>query len=66
MVVLVSIVCTGVAIGLIFGIGRLLRYMRERDERDDARLKMLEGFNSDIYTIINGKENSSGDPSGDH
>jgi hypothetical protein len=66
MVVLVSIVSTGVVLGLTLGIGRLLRYLRERDERDDARLKMLEGFNSDIDTIINGKENSSGDPSGNN
>lgn len=56
MVILVSIICTGLTVIGGFVIGRFLRYLRERQEKDDERLKFFEQINNDIENIINGKE----------
>lgn len=56
MVILVSIICIGLTVIGAFVIGRLLRYLRERQEKDDERLKFFERINNDIENIINGKE----------
>lgn len=56
MVILVSIICIGLTVIVASVIGRLLRYLRERQEKDDERLKFFERINNDIENIINGKE----------
>lgn len=62
MVLLVSIVCIAITVGIASGVGWLLRYTRERDERENERLKLFEQINNDIEQIINGKKKENGDP----
>jgi uncharacterized protein (DUF1015 family) len=54
MVILVSIVCIAATLGIASGIGWILRHLRERDERENERLRLFEEINSDLKQIING------------
>lgn len=66
MVILVSIICIGLTVIVASVIGRLLRYLRERQEKDDERLKFFERINNDIENIINGKEEQNSEHGGDN
>lgn len=56
MVILVSIICVTVTLVIGFVVGRFLKWLRERQKKDDERLKFFEQINNDLENIINGKE----------
>jgi hypothetical protein len=59
MVILVAIICITISVAFALGVGWLMRRLRQRDERENEKLRLFQELDQNLKSYADEQKNKS-------